>query len=288
MKSRKLSLEKSRSLYGFLFVLPGLLGFFVFVFIPLLFTLYYSMFDGGGSFDPIGNITSLFRSRSFLIALRNTGFYVLVGGGLAIVISFVLAWLLFELVKRNVKGSSVIKVGYLMPMVLSSAVSVLFVELLFQYTGVINQTFGTTVDWLTTSPYTFWLLVLLYIWKNFGYNVVIFLVAFTGIDPAVYEAAKCDGAGTLRILHSIVIPQITPSFFFVLIMSIIGVFKMNRESYLLFGDYPSESAYMFQNFINNNLSKLDYNRAACSAMILFVLFAILVTFIVSRTERTDA
>lgn len=288
MKHRKLTLSKSRSRYGLLFMLPGFAGFVIFVLIPLLFTLYYSMFDGGGSFAPIQNFGSLFRSRSFLLALRNTAFYLLAGGGLAIVISFTLAWILFTLIKHNAKGTSVIKVSYLMPMVLPGAVSVLFVQLLFSFSGLINSTFGTQVDWLTTSPYTFWILVLLYIWKNFGYNLIIFLVAFTGIEPGVYESARCDGAGTLKTLRYIVIPQIKPSFFFVMIMSIIGVFKMNRESYLLFGDYPSDSAYMFQNFINNNLSKLDFNRAACSAAILFLVFAVLVYFIVSRTERADA
>lgn len=287
MKRKKLSLAKSRSLYGLLFMLPGFVGFVLFILIPLLFTLYYAMFDGGGSFTPVQNIVSLFKSGSFLLALRNTCFYLAIGGGLAMVISFLLAWLLFKLFRNNVKGTSVIKVSYLMPMVLSSAVSVLFVQLLFSYSGVINRALGTQIDWLTTSPYTFWILVLLYIWKNFGYNVIIYFAAFSGIQAEVFEAAKCDGAGTLRLLISVVIPQIVPSIFFVLIMSIVGVFKMNRESYLLFGDYPSNSAYMFQNFITNNLSRLDYNRAACSALILFLMFSVLVYFIVNRTERIE-
>lgn len=284
---KRIKLKNRYSRWGILFLLPGLLGFLIFVFVPILLTVYYSFVDASGSFAFFNNYISLFQSQAFLLALQNTGLYLLIGGGLVILLSFLLAWGLYTLERRKMRGATTFKVAFLLPMVIPTAVSVLFAELLFSASGAVNRWLGTEVDWLTTSPYTFWILVLLYIWKNFGYFVIIFLAAFSRIEPEVYEAARSDGAGTFLILTRIVIPQITASSFFVFIMSIIGVFKMYRESYLLFGDYPSNSAYMFQNFISNNIAAMDLSRAAASAMILFVVFAALVIYLMNLSEKEN-
>lgn len=287
MKKLRLSLDNKHSLFGLIFMLPGFLGFVVFILIPLLFAVYYSAFNSGGRFALINNFDRLFASYAFLIALKNTGLYLLVGGGLNILFSLAMAVALFSLVKKNVRVASFAKVGFLMPLVVPTGVSVLFVQILFSGQGTINQWLGSQIDWLSTSPYTFWILVLIYVWKNFGYFVVIFLVAFAAIPTEVYDAAKCDGAGALRSLFSIILPQIVPSLFFAFIMGIIGVFKMNRESYLLFGDYPNESAYMFQNFIKNNLDNMEFSRAACSSVIFLLFFSIMVFLMINLSERAD-
>ncbi|MCL2050242.1 MAG: sugar ABC transporter permease [Lachnospiraceae bacterium] len=204
-----------------------------------------------------------------------------------IIFSLFLALILFNLLKKDFRGASFAKTSFLMPLIVPTGISVLFAQILFSNRGSINAWFGTQVDWLSTSPFTFWILVALYIWKNFGYFVIIFLVAYAAIKPEVYEAAKCDGAGSLRILASIILPQIIPSLFFVFIMSIVGVFKMNRESYLLYGNYPNESAYMFQNFIKNNLDNMNFSRAASAATIFLLIFSLLVFLLVRLSERAD-
>lgn len=273
--------------YGVIFCLPGFLGFLIFLLIPLIFSIYNSLLDGGGNFSLIRNISALMDSQAFILSMKNTGLYLLVGGGTSIVLAFLLSWGLFSLVRAKAFGTGAIKICWLLPLLIPTAVSVLFVELLFSKIGAVNSWLNANVDWLTTSPYTFWIMVVLYIWKNFGYFVIVFLGAFGAIPYEQFEAAGLDGAGSLRLMGSIVFPQVVPSMFFTVIMSIIAVFKMNRESYLLFGNYPSESAYMFQNFITNNLANLEYSRAATASMLLFVIFSVMIGFIVKYSERSD-
>jgi len=280
-------MKKKQAVFGIIFMIPGLVGFIAFVLIPLLYAIYYSAFDYGGRFAIIRNFQSLFASHAFLTALRNTGLYLLIGGGLIIIISLGLAVVLFKLTKTHFRLASFARVSFLIPIVIPAGVSVLFAEILFAGRGSINAWLGTETDWLHTPPYTFWILVLVYIWKNFGYFVIIFFIAIAGIAPEVFDAAKCDGAGSTRILFSIILPQIIPSLFFVFIMSIIGVFKMNRESYLLFGNYPNESAYMFQNFIKNNLDNFEFSRAAGAATVFLLFFSVLVFIMIHLSERAD-
>lgn len=273
--------------YGVLFCLPGFLGFLIFLLIPLGFSIYNSLLDGGGNFALTRNIKALMDSQAFILAMKNTGLYLLVGGGASIVLAYFLSWGLFTLVRTKATGTGAIKICWLLPLLIPTAVSVLFVELLFAKSGAVNLWLGANVDWLTTSPYTFWIMVVLYVWKNFGYFVIVFLGAFGGIPYEQFEAANLDGAGSLRLMWNIVFPQVVPSIFFTAIMGIIAVFKMNRESYLLFGNYPSESAYMFQNFITNNLANLEYSRAATASMLLFLIFSVMIGFIVKYSERSD-
>ena len=279
-------MKKKQARFGILFMLPGFVGFIVFFLFPLLYAIYYSAFDYGGRFALFTNFRNLLTSFAFLTALRNTSLYLLIGGGMIIIFSLVMALFLFRLNKNRPTFSAYARASFLIPLVVPAGFSVLFAEILFARRGSFNQWFGTETDWLHTAPYTFWIMVLIYIWKNFGYFVIIFYIAIATIAPEVYDAAKCDGAGMTRTLLSIILPQIVPSLFFVFIMSIVGVFKMNRESYLLFGNYPNESAYMFQNFINNNIGSFNFSRAAGAATVFLLIFSILVFIMIHLSERT--
>lgn len=123
-------------------------------------------------------------------------------------------------------------------------------------------------------------LLALYLWKNCGYCTVILLSALAGIDRAQYELARCDGAGVWTQIWRITFPQILSSLFFSAIIAIVGVFKIFRESYLLMGEYPHESVYMLQNFINNNMETLNYQRlSAASLTFLCILMVVIILFI---------
>lgn len=278
-------MKRKQAVYGLLFMVPGLIGFLLFVLIPVLFTVWYAGIDGGGKFHLFGNFVSLFQSEAFLHALKNTAFYLVIGSALSLTLAVAIALMLFRLIQRYPKLAANLRTCYLIPLVIPSGVCVLFAHILFSDGGFVNRLTGSEIDFLRTAPYTFWILVLIYAYKNTGYYIVILLMAFGGIKPEVYDAAKCDGAGVFTTLFRIMIPQITPSAFFLLIISIVNVFKMNRESYLLFGDYPNDSSYMFQNFIKNNLGNLNYSRAAAACLFLLVLFSFLVYFLLNLSEK---
>ena len=280
-------MRKKTARWGILFMFPGLLGFLFFVLVPVCITAHYAVMDGSHRFILFANLTRLFDSAAFWHAIKNTGLYLAVGSSLSIICAVVLAWLLFGIISFFPRLAAAIRTLYLVPLVIPSSICVLFAHMLFSNYGLVNRWSGMTIDFLRTEPYTFWVLVLIYIYKTTGYFVVIFLLAFMGISRDVYESARCEGAGGFQLLHRIVFPQIVPTLFFVFIMSIVNVFKMSRESWLLFGDYPNVSAYMYQNFIKNNLDNMNYSRAATASLLLLVLFSILVAFLVNLSERGD-
>lgn len=280
-------MKKRLARYGFLFLLPGLTGFLGFVLVPVCITVSCAAVDRSGGFVLFSNMAGLFGSEAFLCALENTGLYLAAGSGLSILCALVFAFLLFRVMHFFPRAAAAVRSLYLTPLAVPSGVCVLFAHMLFASGGPIGQWSGSEVDFLRTAPYTFWVLVLIYIYKNTGYFTVIFLLAFAGIRREIYEAARCEGAGGFALLRCIVFPQITPSFFFVFIMSIVNVFKMSRESWLLFGDYPNTSAYMFQNFIKNNLDSSNYGRAATASLFLLAVFSILVSLMIRMSERED-
>lgn len=280
-------MKKRLARYGFLFLLPGLIGFFVFVLTPVCITVSYAAVVKGKGFVLFSNMAGLFGSEAFLCALKNTGLCLAAGSGLSILCALAFALLLFRVMHVFPRAVAAVRSLYLVPLVVPSGVCVLFAHMLFADGGRIGQWSMAEVDFLRTAPYTFWVLVLIYIYKNTGYFTVIFLLAFAGIGREIYESARCEGAGEFALLHDIIFPQITPSLFFVFIMSIVNVFKMSRESWLLFGDYPNNSAYMFQNFIKNNLDSSNYSRAAAASLFLLVVFSVLVSFMIRLSERGD-
>lgn len=280
-------MKKRLARYGFLFLLPGLTGFLGFVLVPVCITVSWAAVDRSGGFVLFSNMAGLFGSEAFLCALENTGLYLAAGSGLSILCALAFASLLFRVIHVFPRAVAAVRSLYLTPLAVPSGVCVLFAHMLFASGGPIGQWSGSEVDFLRTAPYTFWVLVLIYIYKNTGYFTVIFLLAFAGIRREIYEAARCEGAGGFVLLRYVVFPQITPSFFFVFIMSIVNVFKMSRESWLLFGDYPNTSAYMFQNFIKNNLDNSNYGRAATASLFLLAVFSILVSLMIRLSERGD-
>jgi len=280
--------NKRLSRTGFLFVLPGLIGFAAFVLVPILFDVYYSAFDTGNNFAVIANFKGLFASQSFLIALRNTALFVVIGGALLLFLALLLAHVIYNLIAKNIKGVNAVQSAMVLPLVIPAGVIALFTQILFSRYGAVNGLFGMSTDWLNTVPNAFIILLVIYIWKNIGYIMIVFIAALSGMDRQVVEAAQCDGADAWTTFFKIELPLMVPALFFGFIMSVIGVFKLNRESFLLFGDYPNNSVYMLPNFITNNLENAYFSRAASAALVFLVLMAALVVgFLVVLRKAGD-
>ena len=123
-------------------------------------------------------------------------------------------------------------------------------------------------------------LLLIFLWKYGGLNVMLMLTALSGVNEDMLDAAKIDGAGSIGTLFHVIIPNIAPTLFFTFILSIVNSLKIFRESYLLYGGYPDESVYMLQNFINNNMETLNYQRlSAASLTFLCILMVVIILFI---------
>ena len=129
------------------------------------------------------------------------------------------------------------------------------------------------------------MLVVLYVWKNSGFNIILFLAALNAIPKAYYEAADIDGAGKLAQLRKITLPLIVPYSFFIVIISIINSFRAFREAFILFGSHPHQSIYMIQHFMNNNFQNLNYIRLAVGAIMIFLVIFILVLILFIARKR---
>ena len=250
------SLQARLSRTGFFFCLPQMIGLFFVFLCPLALCVYYSMTSRQGEFSGFANYQDLWGSGTFRLALGNTLRFSAVGVVLLVGISFLLSVGFQHLLLYSGRKIKWMQSGLITPMVIPSAVIILFCQIFLDSGGVLNQWMGSKALYLQQSPYAFWILI------------------------GLYEAARCDGAGVFAQILCITLPQVLSSLFFSAIIAIVGVFKIFRESYLLMGEYPHESVYMLQNFINNNMETLNYQRlSAASLTFLCILMVVIILFI---------
>ncbi|PYI55123.1 carbohydrate ABC transporter permease [Paenibacillus flagellatus] len=268
-----------------LFLTPSLAGFAIFFLIPFGVGFTYSLLDTpvGGSFVGARNYVELFGNASFRRAAVNTMLFTAVSVPLNMALSLALAMLL----NRSVYLRSWFRIGFLAPLVIPVASVVLVWQTLFDLNGSLNGWLASRgfapKDWMESGT-AFGVVVLVYLWKNVGYNMVLFLAGLQNIPADYYEAASIDGAGPFRKWRTVTIVYLTPTAFFVFIMSIVNSFKVFRETYMIAGDYPQERIYMLQHFMNNMFQSLDYPKLTGAAFLMAVVVVALV-FALFRIER---
>jgi multiple sugar transport system permease protein len=262
------------------FLLPGLLGLIVFYLAPFLYGIYFSVTDGTrlNAFVGLTNYQNVWQNQMFQLGLKNTLELSLICAPLVFVLSFLLAAMLRTLEEKSAAYRNILLLPYLMP---SAAMLIIFL-LLFDYGGPINR-----VLTLLDVPRVLWKesgmmrvpVIVLYVWKNIGFSVVIFASALQAVPRALYEYANLEGAGRLRQEVSITMPLVSPTAFLVFVLSWINAFKIFKEVYFISGAYPDPACYTLQHFMNNQFTKLNYQfvtTAAYSfAAIVIVFFGVL-------------
>lgn len=261
-----MKLQTKNALKGFSLILPLLLGCLVFYGLPFLLVVWYSLFQGG-RFTALDTYIRLLENEVFRIALKNTFGFLAVGLLLILTISYAIALLLRDPVRRSRFLQSVVLLPFVMPVV----GTVVLVDVLFAETGLwskIYMALGLPVaDWLRSDS-AFWIAVGLYLWKNTGYCVLILLSGLVTVPQEHYDAAALDGASAWQRFLHITVPQMWYSVFFGGVFSLINAFKCFREIFLIGGDTPGESLYMLQHFINNSFQKLSYGKMAAASILL--------------------
>ena len=267
-----------------------------FYIIPFGITISKTFSGGMAAFNFVGldNYISVLGSEAFRLAAGNTFKFIGAGVPLLMALSLAVALLLNTKLKgdRRLRGADGFRAAYVLPLVLPTASVIMVFRILFDAGGVINYTLaklGSDAVNFLRSGNVFWVLVLLYLWKNIGYGIILTLAGLTQIPKEYYEAARVDGASGFRQLLRITLPLMAPTFFFVMIISIVGAFKSFREAFALAGSYPHESMYMLQHFMNNNFARLNYARLSVAAVMTFlVIFAfVLVMFLWRGREGAE-
>ena len=262
------------------FLSPSLLGVAVFFIVPFGVVVYYSMIDGVGSknFVALQNFTKLLQNSAFLMAAKNTLQFSIIAVPLAVVLAIVLALLL----EARIPLKSQFRTFFLSPMMVPVASVVLIWQVLFNYNGTINEfllLFGADkIDWLQ-SDHCQLVVIILFLWKNLGYNMILFMAGLSNIPKELLEVADVEGASETYKFFAIKLRYLSPTVLFVTILSLINSFKVFREVYLLTGDYPYEKLYMLQHFMNNTFRSLDYQKLSAAAVIMALVMVVLIALL---------
>jgi multiple sugar transport system permease protein len=283
--------RKGRSLIGYLFIAPWLLGFIAFTLWPFLRSIYLSFTRYNIVTPPkwvgLANYHMLFTQdelfwKSGWVTIK----YAIIAVPLGIVAGVALALLL----NSNVKGIAIFRTIFYLPSIVPTvATTVLFIWLLNPNIGLINRLLALAgvrgPSWLNTSPWAFYSLVLMALW-GVGGSMVIYLAGLKDIPLHLYEAATLDGAGPFRRMRHVTLPMMTPVIFFNLIMGIIGSFQYFTQAYVIAPNGgPEESTYFYSLYLYNRAWKyLDMGYASAMAWMLFLVI-IMLTGIVFRTQK---
>lgn len=263
-----------------LLLLPGLAGLMLFYVVPFFGGIYSSLMDGSfeNQFVGLANYERTLQNSMFQLGLKNTWELSLLCAPVIWLLAFLLAAMLKTLKDRSTAFRNILLLPYLMP----SSAMLLIWTLMFDYGGVINRMVTALgierVLWLEGDALRV-PIVLLYIWKNVGFSVVLFASALSAVHPSLYEYAALEGAGWWTQSFRITLPQIMPTAFLVFVLAWVNAFKIFKEVYFIGGAYPSNAIYTLQHFMNNKFARLQYQDVTTAAYIfavgVMVLFALM-------------
>lgn len=272
----------SRQVSYWVYLLPLLVGFGIIVFVPFVLNLYYSFFDWQGGAAPmtwvgLDNYRELLDDSVFWRSFGNAIYLILAIAVVPTMIGLALASLLFDYLGRHfgAQASSVLRACYYVPQILPVAVAgVVWGWILETRDGALNAMLTsmgveTLPDWLGDPDIALRSIMLMLIWLQIGYPVVIFMAALQRVDPELYEAAELDGAGWGRRFLSITVPQIRSDLYVVVLTATIAAMKVFAPILILTRGGPESSTYVpslfsYRNFFE--LSRVGYGAASATAL----------------------
>lgn len=266
------------------FIVPGFIGVMIFIVLPLADVFISSFRRGGqGSFGGLTNYSVVLDNQAFRLAAGNSLLFELVGVPLLIVVSLVVAIEVYEM-----KGN-IVKFAFLIPLAIPSNSLAVVWKILFAENGIVNGLItklgGTPISFFDGRT-VFRLFVGTFVFKNIGYNMLIWLAGLSAIPTEIYEAAKVDGAGRFTRILRITLPNMKRSFFIVAMLSVVNSLKIFREQYLMAGGYPDTAIYQLQHVFNNWFEKLELGKLTAGAVMTAGVFfgVILVIRVICLTD----
>ena len=277
--------KKLKFLSG-LYIAPGLIGVLLFFIIPFFVVIFYSFVDNpiNAEFVGLDNYKNVMNNQAFKTAVHNTLAFSVVAVPLAVVLSLILAIVL----EAKLPFRSQFRTFFLSPMMVPVASIVLIWQVLFDNNGAVNDLtmrLGLErIDWMK-SNYSILVIVLLFLWKNLGYNMILFMAALASVPKAIIEVAKLESANSIQTFFYVKIRYLSSTILFVTIMSLISSFKIFREIYLLTTDYPYPTLYMLQHYMNNKFKKLDYQALSAGAIMMSLVMIVIIGLLFIVEER---
>lgn len=290
-RSGFLTIRRREALEGYLFALPWIIGFSVFVAVPFVSSLALSFTDYriGGAIDFIGlaNYQAMFTSDDlFWVTLYNTFYYVVFAVSLGITTSLLMALLM----NSRVKGIALFRTAVYVPSIVSGvALSFLWLFLLDPSLGLINyvlRVLGMTPPlWLQDEVWSKPGLILMQLSTAGGSTMVVFLSGLQGVPQALYEAAEIDGASRFSRFRNVTIPMISPVVLFNVVVGIIGAFQVFTQAYVMTNGGPGNSTLFYVLQLYN--TAFYWGHMGYGSALAWVLFVIILIFTLIQLKLAD-
>jgi multiple sugar transport system permease protein len=281
------TIEGTTARAAWYFLAPALLLIGVFFFLPVVASLLLSVTDfdlyavgdlANARIIGLRNYASLLDNPLFWTALKNTFYFALLGGPLTVAASLGAALLVSA---KLVRFKTFFRTIYFVPFVTTLvAVAIVWRYLYHPQYGLLNYALGAfgigPINWLGDPRWAMPAIIVLAVWKNFGYNMLIFIAGLQAIPEELFEAAEIDGAGGLRRFWHVTLPMLTPTFFFVGVVTMIGYFQLFSEPYVMTSGGPLRSTTSLVLFMYEE--GFRWWRMGVAAAIAFVLFVIILVW----------
>lgn len=280
----------------YLFLTPALSAIFVFFFIPVIaaFVISFTNFDiyslanwGNARFVGFNNYITLLKDPLFWTALKNTFYFVIVAGPLSVMVSLGTAMLLNS---KLVRFKAIFRLTYFLPVVTTLvAVSIVWRFIYHPKFGLLNYFLGTfgvnPIDWLGDPNWAMPAIILMAVWKSFGYNMIIFIAGLQNIPEYLYEAAEIEGANAWQKFKSITLPMLAPTTLFISIITMIGFFQLFAEPYVMTQGGPLNKTlsivlYMYQEGFR--WWNMGYSAALAFILFLIIFIGTLIQFRIQK------
>lgn len=271
------NLTNNERFAGWVFILPALVGTLIFIIIPVIcsFGLSFAKWDLLNPIQFVGltNYKEIFSEALFYKILLNTIVFALATSVLGVIIPLVLACIL----NSKVRGSEFYKTAYFLPFITPMIVIGVVWEWIFDPNiGLLNHVLHLHINWLYDTHFAMPALIIVSVWKLIGYNMVIFLSSLSGISQSMFEAAKIDGANELQTFKNVTVPLLSPTIFFVVIITAISSFQVFDLIYLMTQGGPLNSTNVLVYAIYQNAFEyFNVGKASAIAYVLFVIILVL-------------
>lgn len=282
----------------YLFVIPGMLLFFLIAVIPIFqtFGLSFTDWDGVKAFSSINiigldNYKTVITGQEFLIALKNNMIWALVSVTVPIAIGLVQAAVI---VNSNVKCKNLFQLLLFLPQILSSMImSIMWLAIYDPASGLLNEALkmigldSFAQPWLGDKSTAIYALLVMSIWTAYGFNTVIYCTAIRSVDQAMYEAAKIDGANFLQTFFRITIPSISKTTTTLLLLSLIGAFKVFDVVFQMIKGGPGYYTYVMSYYLYQTAFASNKIGLGCSIAVLLTIIVFVVSRVFQRLRKEE-
>ena len=284
-----------RNAIGYSFILPNFIGYFIFIFVPVILTFVLCVMKWDGSSTPmefvgLKNFAKLFHDSGFRISVTNTLYYAV----FTVPLTMVAALLIAVLLNSKIKGIVVYRTAFFFPYVASLVAVGAVWNMLFQPEfGPVNEFLkfigiANPPKWCASTDWAMTVIIIVSVWKYMGYYMVVYLAALQGISQDLYEAASIDGATGFKKFRYITLPMLTPTIFFNLILQIINGFRVFTESYVITDGGPLDSTLSYVLYLYRRaFTYFDMGYSCALAWILVAIIAYLRS-LSSRARKTGS